>query len=145
MTPESEPEAYVWVSPGRQAGQPCVGGTRIPTEMVAGYVWEGLWGELGPGYELTDRQVLVCCWYEAEFGDKKWRDRWGPWANYASPILWHGHGELPMRPHSDAMGAGLSMWSPCVSCAGSGGDWLAANDDDTDLAAGSSLHPGPTR
>jgi hypothetical protein len=27
---------------------------------------------------------------------------------------------------------------------GSGGDWLAANDDDTDLAAGSSLHPGPT-
>lgn len=86
----------VWVDPARQAGRPCVGGTRIPVDMVARYVADGMLDELRSGWpELTDRQILVACWFDALFNHA---DGWLDWALDAEKALWEHDGELPSFP-----------------------------------------------
>lgn len=84
-----DPNDYVWISPCRKGGQPCVGGTRLPVDIVAGYVWAGYPVEHVAGqYTITPAQTLVACWYMATYGPRSWRKRWGAWAKQAFPLLW---------------------------------------------------------
>ena len=92
----------VWVDPARQGGHPCVGGTRIPTAMVAKYVADGMYDELRSGWEeLTDRQILLACWYEAMHTHR--RPDWLTWAMTARDALWHHDGDLPPLPPTETL------------------------------------------
>lgn len=59
--PEPDPvEVAVWVDPRRQAGQPCVYGTRVPVTTVVDGLW--IWGtaeEVADAYDLTRAQVIA--------------------------------------------------------------------------------------
>lgn len=79
----------VWVAPTRCGGDPCIGGTRITTSMAASAVWNRFYGdgsvygaqEFADDYGLTERQVLIACWYEAVYGrNRALRKAWAKWA-----------------------------------------------------------------
>lgn len=81
-------DAYVWVDPGRMGGQPCINGTRLTVELVAGYYWHHGLDSLLDAYPLTREQVLVGCWYASRYGRKRWRHRYGDWARNNDMSLW---------------------------------------------------------
>lgn len=86
----------VWVDPARMGGKPCVGGTRIPVDMITAYVADGMYDELRAGWEeITERQILVACWHAGIYGD---RPEWWDWAMDAERLLWQHDGELPSLP-----------------------------------------------
>ena len=95
-------EPFVWIAPGRQAGSPCIGGTRIPTENVASMALAGMdLKRICELYDLDRRAVLTALWYEATHSrHKRFRKEWGGWAREAGEKLWHGNGELPEPPRS---------------------------------------------
>lgn len=84
----------VWISPGRRSGEPCVIGTRIPTEQIARMVLHGTVADVLRDWDyLTRGQVLVACWFHATRegrGSRKWRERWGGWAQDYEEQLWRG-------------------------------------------------------
>ena len=91
MTPEErEPYPFVSVNPGMCWGQPCVGSTRLPVEMIAEYVWAGSdMAALSSDWDYLRRgDVLVACWFQAQYGGRRWRKRWGAWARTAGMALW---------------------------------------------------------
>lgn len=98
---------HVDVDPARQFGQPCVGGTRIPTRAVADFVYAGIpveeacemWG-------LDRRAVLTALWYEARHGTRRTKKAWGEWGKEAGLMLWHSEGELPEAPPSRSTDSG---------------------------------------
>ncbi len=107
--PRKEKEAaYVWVCPGRQSGQPCVGGHRIPVDMVVDMVWWNGVRDAMRAWELTRGEVLAACWYAAEInvvrlGQSRrgpWRARWGAWAEDAHGALWKGDYKAVADPPS---------------------------------------------
>ena len=90
-----EAEAAVWINPARMGGQPCIYGTRLSVEQVAGIVWEHGVDEVTNGWDVTRHQVLVACWYAVAFAEMyphqarrgPWRRRWGAWAEGAERWL----------------------------------------------------------
>ncbi len=95
---------FVWLDPARCCGEPCVGGTRLETRVVADYVWSGMdfeelrrmWGGDEP---LDHRAALVACWYEARHGRHRRRKAaWREWAREAGEMLWQPSGQLPGPP-----------------------------------------------
>ena len=92
---------YVWIAPCRKGGQACVGGTRLPVANVAGYLWAGDTVEhIAKEFRITPAQVLAAAWYQATYGPRSWRKRWGTWAKVAFPYLWHRerYDECPSPP-----------------------------------------------
>jgi uncharacterized protein (DUF433 family) len=86
-----KPEAAVWLSPGRRGGEPCVYGTRLPTEMIARAVWSAMPLErVCHTWNVPRAQVLGACWYEARYGRKRWARRWGEWADVNRSAMWCG-------------------------------------------------------
>lgn len=73
--------ACVEVTPGRMGGAPCLGGTRIPTDQIAGLVWDCGMEQVRRGWTyLTDEQILVACWYEVTHGNRRyWRRHFADW------------------------------------------------------------------
>ena len=65
----------------------------IPVHILAGQVRAGLGLEtIRADYGLTRADVLVACWYAARYGTggsaadtRRWRQRWGAWADTAAP------------------------------------------------------------
>lgn len=95
-------DAYVWIDPARKSGEPCIGGHRLPVEMVVDSVWSsGIEQAMGT-YCLTRAQVLVACWYAGagnvvrlhgrggQYVARRgpWRKRWGAWAAEVHQALW---------------------------------------------------------
>lgn len=81
--------AAVWISPGRRSGEPCVYGTRIPTENVATDTFmRDVACALHCYPQITRGQVLVACWFHATQGSRTWRRRWGAWAKQYEGELW---------------------------------------------------------
>lgn len=77
---ESHP--FVSVQPNLRFGEPCIGGTRLPAEMIADRYWdlgEHLESELLKPYGITRADVIVCCWYVATYGTRKQKRRWKDW------------------------------------------------------------------
>lgn len=96
-------DAYVWIDPARRSGEPCIGGHRLPVEMVVDAVWSaGVAQALGLWPQIDRAQVLVACWYAGAGnvvrlhgkGGKyvahrgPWRKRWGTWAKDSHQALW---------------------------------------------------------
>lgn len=95
LVPASAPaeprRPHVSVDPQMRSGRPCVNGTRIPAEALAGYVAAGDdVGFVAEQYNLTREAVLVACWYQATYGKGRWRKRWGEWAEDSHSAMWHG-------------------------------------------------------
>ncbi len=96
-------DAYVWIDPARRSGEPCIGGHRLPVELIVDNVWaegvdfpQSMWN-------LTRAEVLVACWYvgagnvvrlhgnNSEYVAYRgsWRKRWGAWAKQVHDELWN--------------------------------------------------------
>lgn len=90
------PSGALWVDPARQSGRVCITGTRISTTAVASCVWAG--DDPVESYEITLREAVVACWWEATHGDRRYRQRWGKWADVVFDDLWHQRdGWLPQQ------------------------------------------------
>ena len=101
--PDGPLGAALWIDPARYHGEVCVHGTRVPAEMVGSLcITHGddevrsSWGDL-----MTDRQILVACWWTVTHewvraGDQ--RTRLGKWATKAADRLWHHDEPLPDFP-----------------------------------------------
>lgn len=92
---------YIWIDPGRRAGEPCIGGTRIPPEIIGGYIWAGDdLAKIADDYGVTVPQALVAAWYLGTYGSRTWRKRWGMWAQTAGGHLWSrkDQDQCPMPP-----------------------------------------------
>lgn len=99
MTSTNQPHPYVSIDPAIRAGQPCLNHTRTPVEAIAGSVWAGESLELiCDGHALNRADVLVCCWYMANYGEKVWQHRWRVWAESVHDKLWHGQYDIPDPP-----------------------------------------------
>jgi len=102
----SEPSAtfpagrpFVAIDPAMQFGRATLNHTRLTVETVAGFVAAGDPVELvADEYEITRADVLVCCWYVARYGTRRWRERWGQWAAAAESELWHGRYQVADPP-----------------------------------------------
>lgn len=111
-------DAAVWIDPARRSGEPCVGGTRIPVNMVINIVWKR---GLDVAYEcwpdLTRQEILGACWYAGAGnvvrlhgkGGKyvayrgPWRKRWGAWAAEVHQAMWSGRwDDVPDPPGATA-------------------------------------------
>lgn len=95
-------EPYVSVDPAMRFGRPCVNNTRLSVEAVAGMVWIGeSVDEVADEYGVTRPDVVVACWYAGKFGtseSKRWRKRWGKWADEVHDELWHSRYDVPNPP-----------------------------------------------
>ena len=81
-------ENFIWLHPGRYSGEPCIGGHRLPTEVIAELVSAGDDGQtIIDGYDITRTQVILACWYEARHGQRR---NWGDWLNDWEPAMWRG-------------------------------------------------------
>lgn len=83
--------AFVSIDPQMRSGRPCVNGTRIQAEVIAGYVAAGddvTW--IAEAYNLTREAVLVACWYQAMYERGKWRKHWQQWARDQHDAMWEG-------------------------------------------------------
>lgn len=108
--------AAVWIDPGRKSGEPCVGGHRIPVEMVINTVWHHGVHEAMSQYVLPRAQVLGVCWYagagnvvqlhddDGAYVAKRgpWRKRWGTWAADAHQGLWQDEPDIVPDPPTKA-------------------------------------------
>lgn len=98
---------YVSLNPAKRSGQPCINGTRIPTENWAENVWAGDEPEWlaslfsVQGHVFTRADVLVACWYMGEHGGRAWQKRWREWARSVHGELWHGRYDVPDPPSRD--------------------------------------------
>lgn len=64
--------ATVWASPGRQSGQPCLMGTRMPTRTVAHIAVDRGIAMVQKMYpHLSEQQILDALHFEAVFGRGK--------------------------------------------------------------------------
>lgn len=89
-------EAAVWVSPARRSGGACVMGTRVPTRMVADYMWDDAYMDLIEGFDLTRGQILVACTFEAEYG--AYQRQWDGWVVEHFKKLWHSNWKSVPNP-----------------------------------------------
>ncbi len=91
----------VSVIPGVMSGQPCLHGHRLTAEQIAVlYERYGI-EEIFHGWPyLTRADVLVCCYYMARYGSRRWQKRWGRWWQEQHGALWLSEfdkAELPPR------------------------------------------------
>ena len=92
-------DAYVWIDPGRLSGQPCVGGHGLSCEQMADCYWAG-WSiaEMLSNWDLSRPQLLVAWWYQAKYGGRVWKKRWGAWAEASFGALWKGDYDAVENP-----------------------------------------------
>jgi len=77
------------IHPGRLAGQPTIGHSRLPAALIADTYWDYGPDEVKACYGyLADSDILVCCWYVARYGTRQQRKRWKNWLPVADEMLW---------------------------------------------------------
>ena len=99
---EREHRPHVWIQRSLHSGAPCIGGTGISGEMLAGFVSAGdSLDILCSMYDvLQPSDVLMACWYTARFGSRRWQTLWGPWADQYDAALYHERwDQIPLPPH----------------------------------------------
>jgi len=92
---------FVSIEPAMHSGEPTAGRSGVSAELVAKKWWTGDWPleDLEEDWPGVDRgQVLVCCWYMAEYGTRRWKKRWGEWADSVFGALWHSDWEAASMP-----------------------------------------------
>ena len=92
--------AEIAINPGIQFGRPCIAGRRVTVEVLAEQVMAGDTAEhIASLYEVGRADVLVACWYQANYGTRRWKQRWGKWAEANFDAFWRGdHDRIP-DPH----------------------------------------------
>lgn len=89
------------VHPGRMSGKPTIGHSRLPASQIADtYWWHGA-DEVKLQFDyLTDADILVCCWFVANYGTRSQRKRWREWRPVADRLLWSSEtlGDCPWPP-----------------------------------------------
>lgn len=64
MAQQSGGGAYIWITPARMGGEPCIGGTRIPARTIlASPTIE----DAVENYGVTDEEVGLCRWFEEQY------------------------------------------------------------------------------
>jgi len=93
----SAADAAIWIDPARCSGAPCIYGTRLTIETVAGYVESEGVDTFMHDYEITSRRdvLVACAWWTLYWpvkGDRREREtrkRWSEWAANAWGVLWN--------------------------------------------------------
>lgn len=92
----------IHVTPGIQFGQPCIEGTRVPSETIAAWYFANGLDDTRRSYEVTRGQILVACWFEAIIAKTyQWRKKWRAWAESAEvwDALWRAeYSRCPLPP-----------------------------------------------
>ena len=93
-------ESFIWLHPGRAAGLACINGRALTVEVIARCAW---WGNgdraLELNFEITHAQLLLACWYQARYGTRTWRERWGEWQRkYEGQMAADNWDAVPMPP-----------------------------------------------
>ena len=71
-------------------GTPTIEGHRLAADFMAARVWKfGIDSEMDD-YQLRREELLVACWWAGAFGPRKFKKRWGEWAEVAGMHLWYG-------------------------------------------------------
>lgn len=60
-------DAEIWIDRGRQSGEPCVYGHRLPTRLIASLHRDGPEVPRDWYPYLTDEQISAAVWFEATF------------------------------------------------------------------------------
>lgn len=58
----------------------------ISTEILADHHWLG--DDVQDEFELTRYELLVALWFEATYGQPRYRKRWKAWARQVGGALW---------------------------------------------------------
>lgn len=80
------PRPVIHTDPGVQGGRPCINGVPVATITGRVAVGEPL-GEVAADYDLTRREALTACWYQAAYDDG-----WAGWAQEWIDAAWVGLG-----------------------------------------------------
>lgn len=84
-------ETVIVVHPGRMGGEPTIGHSRLPAEMIARTYWQLGFDEVLRMWDYLDKDdVLIACWFQARFGTRSQRARWKDWLSGADMALWSG-------------------------------------------------------
>lgn len=89
---------YVTFSPGVRFGRPTLNHTNLSVETVADMVVVEPVDVVADEFGITRPDVIVCCWYMATYGTRRWRTNWGGWADSVGVELWHGRYDVPDPP-----------------------------------------------
>lgn len=81
---------FVSISPGKLSGDPAVGHTRVPVQVIVNLVLEQGVPQTAAEYHLARADVLTACWYAARYGKRSWRKTWGAWADANEDAMWRG-------------------------------------------------------
>lgn len=105
VTPWAETDRpFIWITPARQGGAPCVGGTRVPAATIGNWVVTG-GGSLESSTDAygisRDEAICAVWWFMERFNpapDR--RTKFGKWLEaahkyLASPSHWPDPGEFP--------------------------------------------------
>lgn len=90
-------DPVVTVDPAVRFGFPAIRG--ISTDAIAGVVWAGeSLATVADEYDVTREEVLVACWFEGTHGERKWRKRWGAWAEQVHGEFSNSRYDVPDPP-----------------------------------------------
>lgn len=108
----SDGRPFVSHDPAMRSGEATLNHTRLSIDAIAGYVWAGETVEaVMATYDITRADVMVACWWIGTFGPKRWRRRWGAWAEDVHDQLWHSKFDVPDPPIPDTR-ADLPTFDP---------------------------------
>lgn len=75
--------------PGRLGGTPTIGHSRLAAELIANTYWYHGADEVKAMWDyVTDKDILVCCWFIAHYGTRTEKARFRPWRDKADMLLW---------------------------------------------------------
>jgi uncharacterized protein (DUF433 family) len=91
----------ICIEPGMLFGKPHIADHRLNPMQFAEMWWGGNWtleaiADNWPG--IGKPEVVISCWYAADYGPRKWRKRWSEWADTVFELLWYGDYDVPMPP-----------------------------------------------
>lgn len=82
---------FISLSPSVLGGDPAMGQTRIPAQVIINLVLRQGVETTARDYGLARADVLTACWYAARYGARSWRKAWGAWAEANEQAMWRGH------------------------------------------------------
>ena len=100
---------FIAFDPAMRSGEATINHTRMPVDSIVENIWAAQSVDsVMDTYAVTRADVITACWFAGTHGSRKWRKRWGAWAEHVHGELWHSRYDVPNPPaHSD----GTATWT----------------------------------
>lgn len=96
---------YISIRPEMQSGQPCIGNTRIPVEVVIRAWWYTTVSEevICNNWGITPQTLRIACWYWGCYRRRtKIGHAWTDWAERNEGLMWLSEYEMVSLPSRQA-------------------------------------------